>query len=283
VRLAYRWGVRLRLLLQPGWLALSLVVLLFATACFAVLAPWQFRRHAERGATNDAVNRSFAAPPVGLDELLPAGAAPTPRSEWRTVTITGRFLVEDEVVARLRSVQGTPAFEVLTPFRADGGTTVLVDRGYVRPDQGNRVPRYAAPPSGQVELAGRVRVDERDAGHRSPLREDGHLQVYAVGSATVADATGERIRPGYVQLTDRSPGVLGALPLPELDGGPFLSYALQWITFGAMAILAWLYFTWREIRPGGVLSERQPRRRLSVAQQIAEEEAAELAEHPATR
>jgi cytochrome oxidase assembly protein ShyY1 len=279
VSLAYGWGVRLRLLLRPGWLALSFVVLLFATACFAVLAPWQFDRHAERSATNDAVTRSFTAPPVDLAELLPDDAAPTPKTEWRTVTITGRFLTDDEVVARLRSVQGAPAFEVLTPFRADDGATVLVDRGYIRPDQGNRVPSYAAAPSGHVTLTGRVRVDERDARHRPPLREDGRVHVYAVGSATVAAATGERIRPGYVQLTDRSPGVLGALPLPELDTGPFLSYALQWLTFGTMAILAWLYFSWREVRPGGVLTEDRPRRRLSVAQQIAEEEAAELAQH----
>ena len=73
--------------------------------------------------------------------------------------------------------------------------------------------------------------------------------------------------------------MLGALPLPDLDAGPFLSYALQWIAFGTMAILAWLYFTWREIKPGGVLAEdkRDRPRRVSVAQQIAEEEARERA------
>jgi hypothetical protein len=73
--------------------------------------------------------------------------------------------------------------------------------------------------------------------------------------------------------------VLDALPLPELESGPYLSYALQWITFGVMALLAWLYFTWREIRPGGVLAERSgPHRRPSVAQQVADEEARERAE-----
>jgi cytochrome oxidase assembly protein ShyY1 len=108
-------------------------------------------------------------------------------------------------------------------------------------------------------------------------------QVYAVDSRAVAAETGLTIRPGYVQLADGSPGVLGALPLPELEAGPFLSYALQWITFGAMALLAWLYFTWREVRPGGVLSAPSSSatgrpRRQSVAQQIAEEEARERAE-----
>jgi cytochrome oxidase assembly protein ShyY1 len=271
--LAYRWGVRFRFLLRPGWLALTLAVLAFAVACFAVLAPWQFGRHAERKATNDAITRSFTAAPVPVETLAPGS-----RDEWRTVVVTGRYLPSSEVVARLRTVDGEAAFEVLTPFRSTDGTVVLVDRGYVRPVQGN-VPRYAAAPDGTVRLSARLRVDEHDPRGRAPLPGE-HEQVYAVDSRAVAAATGLTIRPGYLQLTQGSPGVLGVLPLPELEAGPFLSYALQWITFGAMALLAWLYFTWREIRPGGVLAEpRQERpRRQSVARQIAEEEARERAQ-----
>jgi len=276
VRLAYRCGVRLRFLLRPGWLALTAVVLIFAVACFVVLAPWQFGRHAERKATNDAIARSFTADPVPVAEL-PAG----PSTEWRRATLTGTYLADDEVVARLRSVQGEPAYEVLTPFRLTDGTVVLVDRGYVRPTQG-AVPDYPAPPTGSVTLTARVRVDERDPRERPALTgSNGREQVYAVDSRAVATATGLTIRPGYLALTDASPGVIAALPLPELEAGPFLSYALQWITFGVMVLLAWLYFTWREIRPGGALTaprdEPERPRRRSVAQQIAEEEARERA------
>lgn len=273
--LAYRWGVRLRFLLRPGWLALTAVVVVFAVACFAVLAPWQFGRHAERKATNDAITRSMSAPPVPISQL---GDQP---AEWRTVTATGSYLTEDEVVARLRTVLGEPAFEVLTPFRLTDGSVVLVDRGYVRPEQG-RVPDYQAPPPGEVTVTARFRVDERDPRARETLpSQDGREQVYAVDSRAVASATGLTIRPGYLALVDGSPGVLAALPLPELEAGPFLSYALQWITFGVMTLLALLYFTWREVRPGGVLAtpraQAERPRRQSVAQQIAEEEARERA------
>lgn len=273
----------MRFLLRPGWLALTLVVLMFAGACFAVLAPWQFGRHAERSATNDAITRSSTAEPAPIDELLPGGARPGPDTEWRTVRVTGAYLADDEVVARLRTVLGEPAFEVLTPFRLTDGSVVLVDRGFVRPVQGDRavrIPDYAAPPRGEVELNARIRSDERDPRERpESAGEDGHRQVYAIDSRAVARAAGIGIRPGYLQLADRNPGVLGPLPLPELDTGPFLSYALQWITFGTMALLAWLYFTWREIRPGGVLATPRAERprRQSVAQQVADEEARERA------
>ncbi len=281
--------MRLRFLLRPGWLGLTLAVVVFAVACFAVLAPWQFNRHAERAATNDAITRSFTADPVPLADLSPRG------NEWRTVTLTGSYLTGDEVVARLRTVQGEAAFEVLTPFRLTDGTVALVDRGYVRPVQGRQeltLPSYAAPPAGTRELTARVRADERDPRSRAALAGS-PPQVYAVDSRAVAAQTGLAIRPGYVQLADGSPGVLGALPLPELEAGPFLSYAFQWITFGVMALLGWLYFTWREVRPGGVLAT--PRgaagspaappdrpvdrpRRQSVAQQVAEDEARERAD-----
>ncbi|HEV7650741.1 MAG TPA: SURF1 family cytochrome oxidase biogenesis protein [Actinophytocola sp.] len=272
--------MRLRFLLRPGWLGLTLAVVVFALACFVVLAPWQFGRNAERTATNDAITRSFTAAPVPVETL-----AANAHNEWRTVSLTGSFVADQEVVARLRSVEAAAAFEVLTPFRLTDGTVALVDRGYVRPVEGRQelaLPSYPAPPAGRQELTARIRVDERDPRGRAALPGD-PPQVYAVGASTVATVTGLDIRPGYVQLTEHSPGALGVLSLPELDSGPFLSYALQWLTFGVMALLAWLYFTWREIKPGGVLATPRDSaparpRRQSVARQIADDEARERAD-----
>jgi cytochrome oxidase assembly protein ShyY1 len=270
--------VRLRFLLRPGWVAVTLVVLLFATACYTLLAPWQFRRHHERSATNAAVQASFTAAPAPFETLGPG-------SEWRLATLRGSYLPDGETLARLRTVQGEPAYEVLTPFQLTDGPVVLVDRGFLRPNDAIQVGDYPAPPAGEVSLVARVRVDETDPQHRDAFSDNtngGRRQVYAIDSRTVARATGLPIRPGYLQLEAGSPGVLGPLPLPELDAGPFLSYALQWLAFGTMALLALAYFTWREIKPGGVLAESRADkpdrpRRLSVAQQIAEEEAAERA------
>ncbi len=269
--LAYRWGVRLRLLLRPGWLLLALVVVSFAAACFTLLAPWQFQRHEDRKATNAAVAASFDAAPVPL-----AGVEPGPRSEWRRVTLTGSYLPEAEALARLRTVQGAAAFEVLTPFRLTDGSVVLVDRGFVRPVEGVRVPGFDAAPAGEVDLSARVRTGETNSQNRPAFDEDGRRQVYSIDPATVGAAAGLDIRPGYLQLEAGSPGVLGALPLPQLEAGPFLSYALQWIAFGAMTLLGLVYFTWREVKPGGALTEDRPRKR-SVAEILAEDEAQERA------
>ncbi|EID53539.1 hypothetical protein SacxiDRAFT_1288 [Saccharomonospora xinjiangensis XJ-54] len=268
--------VRWKLLLQPGWLALTLVVFGFAVTCYTVLAPWQFDRHAERQAQNDAVSTSFGQQPRPLDEVLPEGQRPGRGTEWRRVLVEGTYLPEHEVIARLRTVQGEPAFEVLTPLLTSSGRVVLVDRGYVRPVDGD-VPPFAAPPGGTVVVEARIRGDEIDPQGRAAFADastQGRLHAYAVNSRTVADATGLDISAGYVQLTEGQPGVLGALPLPVLEAGPYFSYALQWIAFGTMVILGWGYFTVRELKPGGALSGdgQGGARRKSVAELLAEDE-----------
>lgn len=276
--------MRLKFLLKPGWLALTLVVFAFAVLCYTLLAPWQFSRDAERDARNAALKASFEAPPRPLSAVLPAGTKPDQSTKWRRVTVTGSYLPRGEVVARLRTVNGEPAFEIVTPFRTTNGTVVLIDRGYLKPDSKTHVPSYAAPPEGTVTLVGRIRADETDPEHRGtfvPEASNGTRHVYAIDSDIVAEATGLHVRTGYLQLVPGQPGVLSPLPLPRLEAGPFFSYALQWIAFGTMAILGWLYFTIRELKPGGALAtgHSQGGKRKSVSEILAEDEAGEQA-HP---
>jgi cytochrome oxidase assembly protein ShyY1 len=277
---AYRGGVRLRFLLRPGWLALTVVVFAFAVCCFTLLSPWQFGRNTEREQQNSSLETSFTAAPVPLAQLLPPGAVPDQHTEWHLVSITGRYLPDKEVVARLRTVQGEGAFEVLTPLRTTDGTVVLIDRGFVKLDSKSGALPFAPAPGGTVQVTARVRADETDPKNRDAFADastGGQLQSYVVDSKVVARAGKLDIRPGYFQLDTDQPGVLGALPLPQTDSGPFFSYALQWIAFGAMAVLGWLYFTVRELKPGGALTAPKPSgertRRKSVSEILAEDEA----------
>jgi cytochrome oxidase assembly protein ShyY1 len=246
----YGESMRWRILLRPGWVALTAAVVCFAVAAFTLLAPWQFRRAAERADRNAAIERFISTPPQPLRDVLAAHTAPTQDTEWRQVQISGRYLPSAELVARLRTVLGEPAYEVLVPLQLADGSSILVDRGYVRPAEGVRVPPYPPVPGGEVTVTGRLRADEPDPQHGEVVQQDGHRQVYAVSTRTVSAATGVRLEPGYLQLVDGAPGALSVLPLPQLDSGPFFSYALQWIAFGTMAPLGLIYFAWREVTEG---------------------------------
>lgn len=247
----------MRFLLRPSWLALTVAVIGFAVACYALLAPWQFRRNDERSAQNEAISASFAAPVAPFGQLVPAGAEPSNSVQWRLVTVTGRYLPDAEGLARLRSIDSKPAFEVLTPLRTTEGRTVVVNRGFVRPVQGTQVPGYAPPPTDEVTLTARIRLDESDPQGRPAFSAEGRRQLYAVDSRTLAAATNLPLERGYLQLADAQPGGLGVLPLPESDAGPFLSYAWQWLAFGAFALFGLVYFARlellqrRERRAGG--------------------------------
>lgn len=268
--------MRLKFLLRPGWLGLIVLVVAFATLCFTLLAPWQFSRNDETQVRNDAIAKSFNAPPRPLGEVLEPNQAPDVHTEWSEVTFSGRYLPEDERLAWQRTVQGEPAFEVLTPFRLDDGTTLLVNRGYVRPVEGTQAPSIDPPPRGEVTVTTRVRADEHDSEQRPAFAHDGHRWVYAINSGVVAEDTGNELRPGYFTLTAEEPGVLSPLPLPRLESGPYFSYALQWIAFGAMAIIAIGYLIYTEVLTGSSRSDGSPRpprsKKRSVAQAIAEEE-----------
>lgn len=239
---------RLAFLFRPQWLALIVVVIAFAYLCFTVLAPWQLGKNTQTSRENAQIERSLTADPVPVTSLLPQQDSSAPDDQWRRVTATGRYLAEAQVLARLRVIDGDPAFEVLVPFAVEGGPTVLVDRGYVKPEKGSEVPPIPAPPSETVTITARLRDPEPAPQGKEPFRADGVQQVYAVNTAQISEVTGVPLAGSYLQLVEDQPGGLGVIGLPRLDAGPFLSYGIQWIAFGIIAPIGLGYFVFAEIR-----------------------------------
>ncbi len=162
---------RLAFLLRPGWIALALAVIAFAYLCFTVLAPWQLGKNTKTSRENQQIEYSLNTAPVPLKTLLPQQDSSAPDAQWRRVTATGRYLPDIQVLARLRVVEGDQAFEVLAPFVVDGGPTVLVDRGYVRPEQGSHVPPIPRPPDQTVTITARLRDSEPTALGKDPVHQ----------------------------------------------------------------------------------------------------------------
>jgi cytochrome oxidase assembly protein ShyY1 len=235
-------------LLRPGWVALAVVVVAFTYLCFTVLAPWQLGKNTRTSRENDQIQQSLTTAPVPLKTLLPQQDSSAPDAQWRRVTTTGHYLADKQLVARLRVADGDPAMEVLIPFVVDGGPTVLVDRGYVRPLPGSRVPPMAPPPRDSVTITARLRDPEPPVTDKESFISDGVRQVYSIDVKQIAALTGVPLTGSYLQLIDNQPGGLGVIALPHLDAGPFLSYGIQWITFGVVAPILLGYFVYSEMR-----------------------------------
>lgn len=262
------YGSDVRFLLRPGWLAFIAVVLGFVVACYTLLAPWQFGREEQREAQQAAINAATAIPPVPLAELVGPGGV-RPEVEWRQVELVGTYLPEAEALVRLRVVDGKPAMEVLTPFRTAEGPVITVNRGTVAVPSGRTVPAYPAPPEGVVTLVGRLRPDVADPNGRPAFTAENRRQVYAPDSTVLGAATGLALVPGYVQLAAGQPGVLTPLAVEPASGAaPFtnLSYALQWLTFGAIALFALVWFIRLEkLQRSGGRARREDRTALRRA------------------
>lgn len=240
----------MRFLLRPGWIAFVVVVIGFVVACYTLLAPWQFDREGQRQAQERAISAANSEEPVPFASLVP-GSSIAAADEWRQVTVVGEYVPAAEALVRLRFVDGKPASEVLTPVRLGDGRLVVVDRGSIATDEGQTVPAFAPAPEGPVTLTGRLRLNETDGTGRAPLTGGDHVQIYAADSRSLAAATGSSdVVEGYVQLAAGQPGVLTPIPVTTpTSAAPFTngSYALQWLTFGAIALIALGYFVRLEV------------------------------------
>ena len=258
-RPASRWAF----LAKPWWLVVIGVGLAFAAACWTILAPWQFSRDAETSARNAAISAALAAEPVPAAEYLPVGTPPAAEHSWRVVTATGSYLAGQEVYIRLRQdAAGNPMAEVLLPFRMTDGTIIWVDRGYVPDSQISSGQPAAAPPTGQVTVSGRVQQDQLDPLNRPEQHKYGMRWLtsgFDTGQLS-AQAGLTQVRGGFIQLMPDSPGVLIPMAVPQLDSGPYFSYALQWCAFGAVALIAVCYFVYREATDPREEDEDSPER-----------------------
>lgn len=239
-------GARLAFLARPGWLSVILGAVIFAALCYLVLAPWQFSRHEQRSTQNASIAAAIDAPPRPLDQRLPAGDGVAADEVWQQATATGSFLPDRQVAVRLRQDgNGRPASEILAALQLSDGSILLVDRGFI-PIGGladNAAP--PPPPAGPVSVTGRLQPFQPDPLNRPPVRTSNRVDVLGITASSITDLPGP-VRAGFIQLVAGSPGVLAPISVPQMDSGPYLSYAWQWLAFGTMGLLAVGFFCIRE-------------------------------------
>lgn len=260
-------------LLQPRLLAWHLLVALIV-ALFVTLGFWQLARHGQLVDRNAVLASRIAAAPVayqdGILTLDPDATLGAPDDgRYRPVTLEGTFLQGHDVLLRNRAYQERPGYHVLTPLQPDEpipghppGTLVLVNRGWV-PFEYDRptLPDWTAP-------AGTVTIE----GWFEPEADPPVGPLAALTPRDPAEGPLERIaRPDVERLAPQMPGPLApflvtagtlrsedgtsrdagefgadgwvALPVlatpPETEGGPHLSYALQWWSFALIGIIGY--------------------------------------------
>ncbi|MGE8367708.1 MULTISPECIES: SURF1 family protein [Cupriavidus] len=225
-----------------------------AVAGLAALGTWQVQRRAWKLDLIERVNQRVHAP---------ATAAPGPGQwprlnktddEYRRVQVTGTFLHDRETLVQAVTELGG-GFWVLTPLRAADGSVVLVNRGFVPPEQRDRATRSGSDPAGETTVTGLLRFSEPGNGF---LRNNDPAAGlwYGRDVPAIAAARGlSNVAPYFIDADAAAPAGEGSKRVwPE--GGltvvtfnnNHLSYAITWYVLALMAAGAACYVGREEYR-----------------------------------
>ena len=212
-------------------------VIAFVILC--VLGAWQLKRLQWKLALIATVERNMAAPPLSLDRALAGGDM-----EYRRVTLTGRFDHAREAYSFATSSAGEGIYHVLTPFRAEDGRVLLVDRGVVPASRLNPATRAAGTVEGQKRITGVWRVPD-PSGAFTPVPDTARRIWYARDVPAIAAASGITLTAPVLLEADAAPNP-GGLPLGGQTVVSFrnqhLGYAMTWFGFALCLLGVWLAY-----------------------------------------
>jgi surfeit locus 1 family protein len=218
---------------------------------------WQLHRLAERRASNAELAHAIALPPLALGDDLAAVMRHPERFGDRRARVTGTYESAAALVLRGRAFEGEPGVQLAAPLRVAGhDTVVIVDRGWVPAPDAARVDPGRYPEPGARTVTGILREMPVIAEGAKPVT----LTVDGVPVRTVQRLDLARLRaqsrapllPLYLQQLPeraRADSVLPRrVPIPPMSEGPHLSYAIQWFSFAAIAVIGFLVVVFHRSR-----------------------------------
>jgi len=232
------------------------VFLLTMAALCVRLGFWQLDRLEQRRARNAAVLAARDQPPVALDSARFAAVAADPGAyDWRPAEAAGTYHHAGDLLLRGRSRDGRPGVHLVSPLVLADGRVVMVDRGWVPAADAASADADAYRTSGPVRVSGLLRAMRADPDRGLPAAgragADSSWRRIDLGAARER-APGE-VLPLYLQRLPASadpPSPPLAEAAPGLSEGNHLSYAVQWFSFAAIAVVGLLILARRK-RPSG--------------------------------
>jgi len=221
------------------WLVWLVLVVVFATAC-VFLSEWQFERRAARVAEIELVKQNFDKPAVELSTL----SLESDGVKWTPIRLVGQYLNDSRVLVRNRPRSGQPGFETVVPFATSDGKIFAVSRGWLPTGNLQDSPDLIPLPNQKSqEIVARLVLGERRLDRGAPNGQVASMNLEEIRAETGLDLNTK----WYLRLSSEVRPADQAVKLlkPSTDEGNHLSYAIQWLIFGALAFTT-LVFTVRK-------------------------------------
>jgi surfeit locus 1 family protein len=199
--------------------AWPLALAALACAAFVALGNWQTRRAEEKRALGANV---------------------------QSVSVTGTFVPKHSVLLDNKLRHGKAGYEVVTPLRLAGGDQhVLVNRGWVQaPPTRDVLPEVRTPP-GEVRIEGVAierlpRLLNLEKNEKGKVRQSLELDTFSA-------ETGLRLQPCLIeQHSPIDDGLSREWARADAGIEKHQSYALQWYSLAALAVIMGLAFSFRK-------------------------------------
>lgn len=225
---------------------LPLIVGVLSAALFIRLGAWQLDRLSERRARNTAAEQARAGSPVDLN-----GVRGDSNLADRPVVVRGEYDRANEIILRNHVYRDTPGIWLVTPLRIAGSdSAVLVNRGFVPAPDAVTANVDSLTEPGLVTVRG-LATPIPGTGDGEPHSRMGQVSWKRLDLLALRSKLPYPILPvSILQAPDSSlpRRPIRLLPLP-LDDGAHLSYAVQWFSFAAIALVG-----------GGLLARKSSRK-----------------------
>lgn len=228
---------------RPG-LILPLVAILAGLAVLLALGIWQLQRLDWKQSLISRIEQRASAEPITLPDAL-AIREETGDIEYLRVTVTGIFRHDAEMRLFSPGPEGS-GWHIITPFRAQSGAHVLINRGYVPAGAVDDMDR----PLGEVTITGLLRAPE-EPGPFTPENEPENniwfwrdldaMSTYA--DRTIMTRSLFQVHPFFLDAGDTGDGLWprGGVTRLELPNR-HLEYALTWFGMaGALVVVGGLW------------------------------------------
>lgn len=217
---------------------------------------WQLRRLEQRRDLNAAIEAGLNAPVT----LLTGQTIDPATLHLHRVTVTGTFDNEENIAIMNRPFEGRAGMRLVTPLLINGSDqAVLIDRGWLPLDETDHEQRRRYDQDGIVTVEGIAYQSqpqsERWGVPQDPVPgpdENRRDQWFRIDIDRIQQQFPYLLMPIYVtqsadENADSTTPPLREGPI-ELDEGNHLSYALQWFSFAAIAVIVYGILIWQELR-----------------------------------
>jgi len=225
------------LAIQINWLVL--LCFFSSLGMFVSLGFWQLDRAAEKRALVNSLEARA--------QLAPAALALAEQTDlfgnMSRVMVSGQYEPEVSFLVMFQFFRGQPGFELVTPFRCDDGSLVLVSRGWLAADASGGIPQIPGV-QGAHQLTAQVHIPDFEIPPAEVSDTSWPVRLSRLNVEQAGRLLGEPLYPYVLRLESGQTGVLDRhWQPPRISIRTHIAYAVQWFAIALLVSIAALLYS----------------------------------------